>query len=180
VTDPDGQLTGSNARLIFVDPNGVETDYVIELGTITVDELLEGRVLWPGASVDGDGNPTGWPGWELNASDEWVETDGNFAWTRDITEVTLEVNPSMQIALAYPPPTVDCAADPTELEPAPVITVGNCFDPENSYGLADIPGIQWFVDGNPVEPGTYVLESGDYGIDGTVDVAITVEIDDAA
>jgi len=69
---------------------------------------------------------------------------------------------------------------PIELEPEPVITLGNCFDSENSYALADIAGVQWLVGGNPVDPGTYVLEEGDYNSEGILTVEITAQIDESA
>ncbi|QDZ16057.1 hypothetical protein [Humibacter ginsenosidimutans] len=74
---------------------------------------LSDKVLWPGASVAADGvTPTGWPGWTQNASGAWVETTGNFAWTRSVTSATLEVNPSLSVEVSYPPATPSCAAQP--------------------------------------------------------------------
>ena len=58
--DPSG--AGDRHRTVrLVLTNGSKTDRVA-LGEL-VDERLSGRVLWPGASVDAAGQPTGWPGW---------------------------------------------------------------------------------------------------------------------
>ena len=44
--------------------DGTNTE-TIELGELDDGNTLEGKVLWPGASVAEDGvTPTGWPGWE--------------------------------------------------------------------------------------------------------------------
>ena len=108
LTDPDNQSTGTAATLVLSD--GTKTER-IELGDLDDDGTLEGRTLWPGASVDDDGNATGWPGWEL-VDGKWLETDGNFAWTRDLTSAVIEVNPDVTVALAYPPATPNCVAGP--------------------------------------------------------------------
>jgi len=107
LTDPDNQSTGHTARLVLTD--GTESA-TIELGDL-VDGKLDGRVLWPGASVDEDGNPTGWPGWAF-VNGEWVETDGNFAWTRGNISAKIEVNPEVAVPLSYPPSTPECATEP--------------------------------------------------------------------
>ncbi len=108
LTDPDNQSTGTAATLVLSDGTNTER---IELGELDDDGTLEGRTLWPGASVDDDGNATGWPGWEF-VDGAWVETDGNFAWTRELTSAVIEVNPNTTVALVYPPATPNCVAGP--------------------------------------------------------------------
>lgn len=104
----DGETESKTVSLVITDGTNSET---IVLGDL-VDGKLEGKILWPGASVAGDGvTPTGWPGWAL-VNGQWVETDGNFAWTRGDITATLEVNPELEVALSYPPATPDCAAVP--------------------------------------------------------------------
>lgn len=105
LTDPDNQSKGHTAYLLMTDG----TDSV----TLTLGPLVNGRisgsVLWPGASVDSSGAPTGWPGWaELNG--EWVETDGNYAWTRGAITAELHVNPELTVPLSYPPASAACAS----------------------------------------------------------------------
>ncbi|WP_141894473.1 cell wall protein [Microbacterium kyungheense] len=107
LTDPDNQSTGHTARLVIT--NGTESETIV-LGEL-VNGTLSGRVLWPGASVDENGNPTGWPGWAF-VNGEWVETDGNFRWTRGDISATIEVNPEVAVPLSYPPSTPQCATNP--------------------------------------------------------------------
>ncbi|RXZ68892.1 cell wall protein [Agromyces albus] len=109
LNDPDGVVATDLVSLVFTDGTNTET---IELGTL-VDGKLSGKALWPGATVAEDGvTPTGWPGWAF-VDGEWVVTDENFAWTRDLTEVTLVVNPELTVDLAYPAVTLDCAPPST-------------------------------------------------------------------
>lgn len=113
LTDPDDQSPSHDASLVL---SGGGNTYSIPLGTL-VDNHLSGTVLWPGASVDGAGNPTGWPGWDF-VGGEWVETDGNFAWTRGSISAVIHVNPEVSVPLSYPPATPNCAAvPPTALSP---------------------------------------------------------------
>ncbi|WP_240665985.1 hypothetical protein [Agromyces sp. LHK192] len=109
LNDPDGQ---SESRLVTLTLSDGTNSEVIELGELTEEGTLTGRTLWPGASVDDEGNATGWPGWEQTADGFWVETDDNFAWTRDVTSAVLAVNPSVAVDLAYPPATPNCATGP--------------------------------------------------------------------
>ncbi len=107
LTDPDEQVTSNDARLILTDGANTAT---IALGTL-VDGKLAGRVLWPGAAVNAAGEATGWPGWAFQ-NGQWVEIDGNFAWTRGKITATIEVNPSVVVPLSYPPATPQCSANP--------------------------------------------------------------------
>lgn len=109
--DPDAQSTSRTVFLVLTDGEHTER---IELGDLDEDGVLEGETLWPGASVDEDGKPTGWPGWEQQADGTWIETDGNFAWTRDITTATFEVNPDLAVDLVYPPATPNCLTAPPQ------------------------------------------------------------------
>lgn len=104
LNDPDGVVTNHDAVLVLA--RGGES-VELPLGTI-VDGQLSGRVLWPGASVDGSGNATGWPGWAFE-NGQWVETNGNFAWTRGAISAVIRVNPDLSVPLAYPPASAACA-----------------------------------------------------------------------
>ncbi|QAY75054.1 cell wall protein [Agromyces protaetiae] len=108
--DPDQQSTSREAFLVFTDGTNTERIALGEIDPVT--GVLDDRVLWPGASVDGAGNPTGWPGWTQDASGEWVETTGNFAWTRSLTTATIEVNPDLAVDVSYPPATPECVSGP--------------------------------------------------------------------
>lgn len=108
LNDPDGVVATDAVSLVFTDGTNTET---IELGTL-IDGKLSGKVLWPGATVAEDGvTPTGWPGW-ASVGGKWVVTDENFGWTRNVTDVTLVVNPELTLDIAYPAVTPDCAATP--------------------------------------------------------------------
>lgn len=169
VNDPDGQLANREASFTFVHPTDPTQNHVVTLGELGVGNVLEGRILWPGASVDPITNePTGWPGWAF-VDGQWVETDGNFAWTRSLTEVTLTVNPSMQIAIAYPPATPECVAGPVEIEPMPTRLV--CItDEQAGYTLPALAGVTWFVNGQQRDAGFYPVLT-------VQNVSITFEID---
>ena len=102
VTLPEGFVADSETpvTITFVNPDG--EDYVVG------DQPLSGALLWPGAS---DGEPKMWPGWDL-VDGEYVETDGNFAWTRAGVTVEFEVNPTYTTEVEYPQATALCANPP--------------------------------------------------------------------
>lgn len=117
LNDPDSVSTSNTAVLVLTD--GADT-LEIELGEL-VDDSLSGRVLWPGASVDSNGVANGWPGWTQNASGAWVETDGNYAWTRGAITSYIRVNPELTVSLSYPQATPNCVAGPRSGSGAAVI-----------------------------------------------------------
>lgn len=102
VTLPEGFTPeGENpVTITFVNPEG--EDYVV------TDQPLAGSMLWPGASAT---EPKMWPGWDL-VDGEYVETDGNFAWTREGVTVRFDVNPSYETVVEYPEATDACANPP--------------------------------------------------------------------
>ncbi|WP_170285535.1 LPXTG cell wall anchor domain-containing protein [Microbacterium rhizomatis] len=107
LTDPSNVSTGHTAVLFMTDgTNSTE----IPLGELQ-NNHLEGRVLWPGASVGADGRGNGWPGWAFE-NGQWVKTSGNFAWTRGSITAEIRVNPQLTVALSYPPSTPQCLTDP--------------------------------------------------------------------
>ncbi|SEJ41312.1 hypothetical protein [Demequina mangrovi] len=110
VDDPDGQSDDDGtATITFVHPTDPSQNV-----TRTVD-IGEGRILWPGASVDADGVADGWPGWEYNPStEEWDPIgDGNYGWTREPdTEVIIGTNPTASFTVSYPPATPECNSEP--------------------------------------------------------------------
>ncbi|MBD7958598.1 cell wall protein [Microbacterium sp. Sa4CUA7] len=107
LTDPDAQVATGTVTLTLSDGTNSTT---LTLGEL-VDNRLSGRVLWPGAAVDAEGNAAGWPGWAYRDG-TWVPTDGNFAWTRGAISAVLEVNPQLAVPLAYPPGTPECVTGP--------------------------------------------------------------------
>lgn len=107
LTDPDAQATTDEAVLVMT--NGSQS-HSVPLGEL-VDGKLSGSILWPGASVDGNGKADGWPGWDY-VNGQWVEVDDNFAWTRGNISTTIQVNPDLAVALSYPTATPECMAGP--------------------------------------------------------------------
>ncbi|MEU2198603.1 LPXTG cell wall anchor domain-containing protein [Isoptericola sp. NPDC019482] len=98
---PEGVEVDSDTPLTitFLHPDGGD-NYV------ATDQPLEGQLLWPGAS---DTAPKQWPGWEQQDDGSYVETDGNYAWTRDGVEVLFEVNPEYSQIVSYPEASSECA-----------------------------------------------------------------------
>jgi gliding motility-associated-like protein/uncharacterized repeat protein (TIGR01451 family) len=73
---------------------------------------LNGKVLWPGAAVDQNGNGTDWPGWVLEG-EKWIEAADGFENTRPTASVTFTLNPSQTIVVNYPPSDPFCTSKPT-------------------------------------------------------------------
>jgi hypothetical protein len=103
VTLPPGFTASSSTPLTitFVNPDG--PDFVQS------NLPLQGQMLWPGASAT---PPLMWPGWELLPDGTYVETDGNFAWTRDGVLVMFDVNPHFETTVNYPPEAAICVNPP--------------------------------------------------------------------
>jgi hypothetical protein len=73
-------------------------------------QALTGRLLWPGASIDGGGNGTGWPGWELTPSG-WVTVPTDLL---PQMRVFVTVNPTTDGLVSYPPAAPRCVARPPD------------------------------------------------------------------
>ncbi|HEU4789682.1 MAG TPA: gliding motility-associated C-terminal domain-containing protein, partial [Flavobacterium sp.] len=73
---------------------------------------LNGKVLWPGATVDQNGNGTDWPGWLL-VDGKWIEGPDGFENLRPTASITFTLNPSQTIVVNYPPSDPFCTSRPT-------------------------------------------------------------------
>ncbi|PJJ08180.1 putative repeat protein (TIGR01451 family)/gliding motility-associated-like protein [Flavobacterium sp. 1] len=73
---------------------------------------LNGKVLWPGATVDQNGNGTDWPGWVF-ADGKWSESADGFEGLRPTASITFTLNPSQTIIVNYPASDPMCTARPT-------------------------------------------------------------------
>lgn|GEM_PF-3108395 len=177
--DPSNQSTGDEAVLTLSDGSN---SYVFDpaLGTIHDGETLTGSRIWPGASVDADGNATGWPGWELDGT-TWVETTGNYGWARgDGLTATISVNPDIVASVTYPPGDPNCITRPP-LPPLDPPTLG--LFPTNAQlaqqctsdgrgvltlGLVDgvsfFDDVNYFIDGAPATSATVYLNPGSYQV----------------
>ncbi len=67
-----------------------------------------GTLLWPGAAMDSNGNPTAWPGWEY-VNGQWVQVDDD-----RVPEIVVhvQVNPETEGMVAFPDATPQCAGQP--------------------------------------------------------------------
>ncbi|WP_020210969.1 SdrD B-like domain-containing protein [Gilvimarinus chinensis] len=68
----------------------------------------EGVLLWPGAKVDGIGNPVAWPGWSY-VDGRWVTVEDD---RRGELRIVAQINPSAEASSSYPAATPSCAAQP--------------------------------------------------------------------
>lgn len=167
LVDPDHQSTGSTATLTL--QKGADSyTYSPALGELSDGETLEGDLLWPGATVDGDGNPTGWPGWEL-VGGAWQPTDGNYGWSRAGVTATIAVNPELTAHLDYPPGDPDCSPGPREVRPWIDWTPPDCTA-DGTFILPEIAGVRWRVDGAVTSHGTHTATTPST-------VTITAELD---
>ena len=106
------QFNGQPATVTFVDLQG----NAVETQTATYQAGTTVRFVYPGASVDGAGNPVDWPGWVFSDG-QWV-IDPSDARLRDGLTVVVEVNPTATATVSYPPVTAACANPPTVRDPA--------------------------------------------------------------
>jgi len=104
MSDPDKTATSHDVYLVLSDNSHSERFF---LGHLNADNHLTGKILWPGAQVK-NGVAVGWPGW-ATVNGELVPTTGNYAWTRGHITAMLDVNPSLNVILNYPPATAACA-----------------------------------------------------------------------
>ncbi|MES1171576.1 MAG: Ig-like domain-containing protein, partial [Actinomycetota bacterium] len=117
--------------ITFINPDG--DDYVV------TGLPLQGEMLWPGASATA---PKQWPGWKQLDDGTYVESDGNFAWTRDGVQVKFSVNPEITTTIGYPPATPTCATAPeTAPEPEDPPTDSLSHTGADSVGLLPFAGL---------------------------------------
>jgi hypothetical protein len=82
------------------------------------------QLIYPGATVDDEGNATDWPGWMLNEDGFWV-TDPSDAAFRDglnIVATALLTDETATAAVEYPPETEACANPPGPFPPGVTTT----------------------------------------------------------
>lgn len=130
LTDPDNKATSHTAYLTL--SGGGHSEKFL-LGEI-VGGKLSGSMLWPGASVGANGEPTGWPGW-IQVGGTWVQTQDNYGWTRGVTSALITVNPETTVPLSYPPASASCVTPPggVPTDPGGATTTSSA---SSSMGLA--------------------------------------------
>ena len=75
---------------------------------------LSGRLLWPGASVDGTGNPTSWPGWVFDGTVYRAVNDG----LRPDLKIIFTTDSSTTVIVNYPSSSGSCDPNPPIAPPA--------------------------------------------------------------
>ncbi|MEH6515298.1 MAG: hypothetical protein V7742_01350 [Halioglobus sp.] len=89
------------ATVSFIDANGAT------VATLIDQPLSNGRLLWPGAEVNGSGVGIAWPGWSF-AGGVWTQVPSS---VRPDVEVSISVNPTSSVTVSYPPATPTCVAE---------------------------------------------------------------------
>ncbi|WP_295093512.1 gliding motility-associated C-terminal domain-containing protein [uncultured Flavobacterium sp.] len=102
---PDNFTTNNLLTVKWIDSNN-------NVVATQVNLPLSGNILWPGAEIDTKQNGTDWPGWILN-NGIWSEGADGFEATRNGVKMEFSLNPTVTVAVAYPPATPDCNARPT-------------------------------------------------------------------
>ncbi|MGQ7946327.1 Ig-like domain-containing protein [Flavobacterium sp. WC2509] len=73
---------------------------------------LSGNVLWPGATIDTNGNGTDWPGWVFT-NNQWIQTADGFETLVPSATLTFALNPTVTVVVNYPPASPLCKSRPT-------------------------------------------------------------------
>jgi len=119
---PIGFTSSGPATLTFYDMNGNFVEKIVV-------PTLSGQVVYPGASVDANGNATDWPGWTQAPNGSWIPDDSD-ADLREGVTVKVEVNPTATAAVSYPPATSSCFGPPNGTTPTTTI----CVEPRATGG----------------------------------------------
>ncbi len=107
-------VAGRTMTVTWADAAGT----VIHTDTIDIasNGVVTGRLLWPGAAVDANGNGVAWPGWRAalpGETPDWenlVLDPAAYGYgLRSDARVTFSINPEVTFTVQYPPATVDCA-----------------------------------------------------------------------
>ncbi|WP_068845941.1 gliding motility-associated C-terminal domain-containing protein [Flavobacterium chilense] len=99
----------------FTPANGVTISWANSSNTVitTMNDLpLSGRIIWPGAVVDGNGKGIDWPGW-IFQNNKWVQGPDGFETLRPSVNLIISLNPTETITLNYPPSDPYCTSRPT-------------------------------------------------------------------
>jgi len=122
LVDPDDEVE-TTAVSMTMTGSGNAYDFGT-IGDVDENGQFTTTLPWPGSS---DG---GWPGYEL-VNGEWVNTGGNFAWTRGDVALVVEVNPETTTPVAYPsedPPCSPASPTTTSTSSGPLAVTGSDFD----------------------------------------------------
>jgi LPXTG-motif cell wall-anchored protein len=113
----DPEIDASDTAALLADGASKVDPIEVPVGW-TNGTKIEGRILWPGAEVDADGNPIAWPGWTQKADGTWVlDPEAPFYNLRGEAVMEIRINPSSSAVVVYPPATPNCAAEPPTVDP---------------------------------------------------------------
>ena len=104
--ESSGFAPSGTATVTFYDLDGNK----IETRTLNA---LTGTMIYPGASVDAEGNATDWPGWKLEGG-AWLPDSTDDAWLSGL-RVVIEVNPTAEGIVDYPATITPCAGPAGDL-----------------------------------------------------------------
>ncbi len=113
VCEQDAPYLAFDVTPVGFTPNNLVTVEFLEIGAGTVlatyldQPVSGGRVLWPGAAVDGGGNGIAWPGWTFSGG-VWSQVPSP---ARPEVEVRFSLNPTESVIVQYPGPTPGCVAE---------------------------------------------------------------------
>ncbi|MEP1470163.1 MAG: hypothetical protein ABJK25_04255 [Halieaceae bacterium] len=139
------------ATVQFIDANGATVQ------TLTNQPLTGGRLLWPGAAIDGSGEGSAWPGWSFSGG-VWSQVP---SLVRPELDVEISVNPTDRVTLSYPPATPDCDANPPPAREVDAQVILSGFPVQAGSGEV-VSGVVTFSNNGPnaAEGTTYMLTIG--------------------
>jgi hypothetical protein len=106
------EIDASNEAGILAD-GALQVDYLTVPADWSSGDVISGEMLWPGAAVDADGNPTDWPGWNQLPDGTWfLDPSDPFYVLRSTSIVEFRINPTVAAAVGYPPQTAFCVTNP--------------------------------------------------------------------
>ncbi|MBW1655104.1 T9SS type B sorting domain-containing protein [Flavobacterium quisquiliarum] len=150
--------------------------------TTMTNLALSGRILWPGAVIDGTGKGIDWPGW-IFENNKWVQGADGFEKLRPTANLVISLNPTETITVNYPPSDPYCTSRPTFLivanddNPAPIsvptvaTTVINVFTNDLLNNTAVNPADVTLTTVTPDPKGVLTLN-----VDGSVTVAANAPV----
>ena len=108
----DPNIDASNEAGILAD-GALQVDYLNVPADWSSGDVIAGEMLWPGAAVDAEGNPTDWPGWNQLPDGTWfLDPSDPFYVLRSTSIVEFRINPTVATSVGYPPQTAFCVTSP--------------------------------------------------------------------
>lgn len=130
------ETQGMLAKIEWLAPDGTVVETV-------ENQPLKGSLLFPGASVDRDGNGIAWPGWAV-VNGKWEQVDDLNARLRLAgSKIRVTINPVFLADFTYPQSTEDCFTNPPPSRtPLPVRLVSFRVDEQEQRTA----GLEWTIE----------------------------------